>query len=93
MKITTKGQVTIPLEVRERLNLLPHTEVRFRVEGHTAVLEKVRGGGERGASLIARMRGSATLRMTTDQILALTREPSPGAGGRKTSRPRRRAAG
>ena len=29
MKITTKGQVTIPVEIRERLGLLPETEVRF----------------------------------------------------------------
>jgi AbrB family looped-hinge helix DNA binding protein len=74
VRITTKGQVTIPLDVRERLGLLPHTEVQFRVEGRVAVLEKVPGAGERGAEIVRRMRGSAPVRMTTDDILALTRE-------------------
>lgn len=73
MRITSKGQVTIPVEVRERLGLLPHTEVRFRVRGDVAVLEKVEGTGRRGTALIDRMRGKATVKMTTDQILALTR--------------------
>jgi AbrB family looped-hinge helix DNA binding protein len=91
MKITTKGQVTIPLEVRERLGLLPHTEVQFRVEGRVAVLEKVPGAGGRGADLIRRMRGTATVRMSTDAILALTRDPAPV--GTDASPPRRRRSG
>jgi AbrB family looped-hinge helix DNA binding protein len=33
MKITTKGQVTIPVEIREKLGLLPNTEVEFEVVG------------------------------------------------------------
>ena len=33
MRITTKGQVTIPVEIRERLGLLPNSEVEFSVEG------------------------------------------------------------
>jgi AbrB family looped-hinge helix DNA binding protein len=33
MKITTKGQVTIPQDIRERLGLLPHTQVDFEVRG------------------------------------------------------------
>ena len=74
MKITTKGQVTIPVEVRERLGLLPDTEVEFRVRGNVAILEKVRGRRtRRGADVIARLRGRGTVKMTTDQILALTR--------------------
>ena len=32
MRITSKGQVTIPQSIRERLGLLPHTEVEFSVE-------------------------------------------------------------
>ena len=31
MQITSKGQVTIPQEVRIRLGLLPHTEVEFEL--------------------------------------------------------------
>jgi AbrB family looped-hinge helix DNA binding protein len=73
MKITTKGQVTIPQAVRDRLGLQPGTSVEFEVEGDAVRLVKVEGQG-RGRSLIARMRGSATSRLTTDQIMALTRE-------------------
>jgi AbrB family looped-hinge helix DNA binding protein len=33
MRMTTKGQVTIPVEIRERAGLLPNTEVEFAMEG------------------------------------------------------------
>lgn len=73
MRITTKGQVTIPIEVRERLGLLPDTEVQFRVRGNVAILEKVNGRTRRGEDVIQRLRGRGTGKLTTDQILALTR--------------------
>jgi AbrB family looped-hinge helix DNA binding protein len=76
MKITSKGQVTIPLEIRQKLGLLPNTEVEFRVQGNAARLVKVsakRGHG-RGNELVTRLRGKADVRMTTDAILALTRK-------------------
>jgi AbrB family looped-hinge helix DNA binding protein len=74
MKITTKGQVTIPQEIRERLGLLPNTDVDFEIQGDVVVLRKA-GSGRRGRSLIARLRGRGTTSMSTDQILALTRGP------------------
>ncbi|HEX8724219.1 MAG TPA: AbrB/MazE/SpoVT family DNA-binding domain-containing protein [Gemmatimonadaceae bacterium] len=73
MKITTKGQVTIPVEVRERLGLLPNTEVEFVVQGTHAVLRKQRRSKRRGARVVAHLRGRGTVPMTTDEILALTR--------------------
>lgn len=33
MRITSKGQVTIPAEIREQAGLLPHTEVDFQFDG------------------------------------------------------------
>ncbi len=72
MKITTKGQVTIPLQIRERLGLSPETEVEFEVSGETVRLHKVPNGG-RGRALVARLKGKATTRLSTDEILALTR--------------------
>jgi AbrB family looped-hinge helix DNA binding protein len=78
MRITTKGQVTIPLEVRERLGLLPHTEVEFTIRGNTAVLTKAGGGTRRGRALVQHMRGRGGVAMTTDQILALTRDAPAG---------------
>jgi len=76
MRITSKGQVTIPVEIREKLGLLPDSEVEFEVVGQTVRLRKVRrarGEGRRGKSLVARLRGRGTVRMSTDEILALTR--------------------
>jgi AbrB family looped-hinge helix DNA binding protein len=73
MRITSKGQVTIPQEIRLRLGLQPETEVEFEVVGHTVRIRKVQGRSGRGRGLVERMRGRATTRLTTDQILALTR--------------------
>jgi AbrB family looped-hinge helix DNA binding protein len=76
MKITTKGQVTIPVEIREKLGLLPNTEVEFEVVGKAVRMRKVRragGTGRRGKSIVERLRGRGSVRMTTDEILALTR--------------------
>lgn len=73
MRITQKGQVTIPAEIRESLGLLPDTEVAFRIEDDHVVLEKVTGEGQRGQQLVERLRGKASRQMSTDEILALTR--------------------
>jgi AbrB family looped-hinge helix DNA binding protein len=76
MKITTKGQVTIPIEIREALGLLPNTEGEVEVVGQAVRMRKVRrarGAGRRGKSIVQRLRGLGSVRMTTDEILALTR--------------------
>jgi AbrB family looped-hinge helix DNA binding protein len=76
MRITTKGQVTIPVEIREKLGLLPDSEVEFEVVGQVVRMRKVRRPrqpGRRGKSIVQRLRGRGSVRMTTDEILALTR--------------------
>jgi AbrB family looped-hinge helix DNA binding protein len=76
MRITSKGQVTIPAEIRERFGFLPDTEVEFVVEGDTVrVVRAARQGDTHGDRVVRRLRGRAVSRMTTDEILALTREP------------------
>lgn len=77
MKITTKGQVTIPQDIREKLGLLPHTEVDFEVRGDVVVLTKARRPGERGRKVVESLRGRGDVAMTTDEILALTRGDEP----------------
>ena len=72
MRITSKGQITIPQEFREKLGLLPHSEVEFELDGDAIRVRKARKSTRRGDALISRMRGTAT-RMTTDEIMALTR--------------------
>jgi AbrB family looped-hinge helix DNA binding protein len=79
MRITSKGQVTIPVEIRERAGLLPHTEVDFVLEGDTVRLvpasRTAEGEGKRnrGQMLTRRLRGAATARLSTEEIMALTR--------------------
>lgn len=73
MKITTKGQVTIPQHIRERLGLLPNTEVEFELRDDVVLLRKAHGSQRRGRTLVAHMRGRADAGLTTDEIMALTR--------------------
>lgn len=73
MRITTKGQVTIPQDIRERLGLLPYSEVTFEIDGDSVRIRKARGA-TRGSAIVARLRGSATRTMTTDEIMSLTRD-------------------
>jgi AbrB family looped-hinge helix DNA binding protein len=73
MRITSKGQVTIPIEIREKMGLLPDTDVEFKITGNTVLLKKAGSPSKRGRDLINHMRRKATVRMTTDEILSLTR--------------------
>jgi AbrB family looped-hinge helix DNA binding protein len=73
MKITSKGQVTIPQEIREKMGLLPETEVEFVVRGNTVQLVKSKHPSSRGAAVVRAMRGRATTKMSTDDIMKLTR--------------------
>jgi AbrB family looped-hinge helix DNA binding protein len=75
VKITTKGQVTIPQEIRERLGLLPHTEVEFEVRGDEVVVVRA-ASRRRGRRIVDRLRGRGDVPMTTDEIMALTRTES-----------------
>jgi AbrB family looped-hinge helix DNA binding protein len=79
VRVTSKGQVTIPVEIREKLGLLPNSEVEFEVVGQAVRIRKVRrarGQGRRGKSLVAKLRGRGSVRMSTDEILSLTRGES-----------------
>jgi len=74
MKITSKGQVTVPQHIRERLGLLPNTDIDWELKDGAAVLTKAsKGDRRRGRALIEHMRGRASVRMSTDEIMALTR--------------------
>jgi AbrB family looped-hinge helix DNA binding protein len=75
MRITSKGQVTIPVEIREKAGLLPGTEVDFELDadGIRIVRANAPRGETRGQRAVRLLRGSGTVRMTTDEIMALTR--------------------
>ncbi|MGH3715726.1 MAG: AbrB/MazE/SpoVT family DNA-binding domain-containing protein [Micromonosporaceae bacterium] len=76
MRITSKGQVTIPVEIRERAGLLPNTEVEFEYDGNTVKIVKVTEPRKetRGERLVRLAWGSAPPGgLSTDEIMALTR--------------------
>ncbi len=73
MRVTTKGQVTIPQAVRRKLGIEPGSEVDFQLDGQGARL--VRAKGTRGASARdARPRGRGTTALSPKEIMSLTRE-------------------
>jgi antitoxin PrlF len=71
MRVTSKGQVTIPRDVRKRLGITPGSEVDFELDERGARL--VRARTSRGQEVAARMIGQGTVKLTTDEIMALTR--------------------
>jgi bifunctional DNA-binding transcriptional regulator/antitoxin component of YhaV-PrlF toxin-antitoxin module len=73
MKINAKGRVTIPARIRKQAGFRFHTEIEFTIAGDRLIMEKVTRAKKRASRLIKHMRGRATTRMTTDEIMALTR--------------------
>ena len=74
MRVTTKGQVTIPKPVRDRLGIRPGTKVEFELaEDGRAYFRRV-GKGQTGPSRFERMRWTATGGLNTDEIMKLTRD-------------------
>lgn len=71
MRVTTKGQVTIPQNIREKFGIGPSAEVDFAEEnGRVYLIPKVTPVPE---NRFRRFRGIATVKMTTDEIMSLTR--------------------
>ncbi len=76
MRITSKGQVTIPQDIRNRMGLLPETEVEFVIEGDAVRIIKAAAARRlsRGARAVDLLRRNpATVGLSTDEIMRLTR--------------------
>ena len=75
MRITSKGQVTIPADIREKAGLFPHTDVEFEFDGNVTqiVPSKAAVNQGRGGRLVEHLRGKGDVAMSTDEIMALTR--------------------
>jgi antitoxin PrlF len=75
-QVTVKGQVTIPKWVRDHLGIRPGGWIEFEVgvKGEV-VLRRVECGSRRLRlrSRLAAIRGAATVKLRTEEILALTR--------------------
>ena len=72
MRVTTKGQVTIPRNVREILGIVPETEVEFQEDNGRFYIVKASKG--KPTTKFTKLRGIATAKMSTDEIMNLTRE-------------------
>ena len=73
MRVTIKGQVTIPQHIREKLGIVPATEIDFIEENDRVyIIKKKAPPGGKGR--FRKLRGVANVRMTTDEIMALTRK-------------------
>ncbi len=71
--VTSKGQVTIPKPIRDRLGIKPGTKVAFVIDGEGRAFLKAEGRPALQPSRFERMRGTADARLSTDEIMALTR--------------------
>ena len=76
--ISSKGQVTVPAEVREKLGLDPGVVVEFEIKPGGVLLRK----GRRGAHPVDRAYGSLKLDRPVDVILDEMRGPRPARRSR-----------
>jgi AbrB family looped-hinge helix DNA binding protein len=74
VKLNSKGQVTIPVQLRERHGLHEGDEIDVVEDGDTLRIVRVADSQSRGQRLVHRMRGRASTSMTTDQLLELLRD-------------------
>lgn len=74
MRLTEKGQVTIPIRIRDELGLRPGDEVEFVHEKDGVRIRRGAGSPAPGRRLVERLRGRGDVPMSTAEIMALTRE-------------------
>ena len=72
-QINSQGQITIPPDIQQQLGLLPGTEIEIEVVGEIVQLRK-KEAEHQGSRLLAAMRGKATNRLSTQDIMQLTRD-------------------
>ena len=72
--LTVKGQVTVPKSVRDYLGLKPGSAVSFeRLPSGEVVLRPAKKRAGSRVTPFAKLRGRATVRLKTHEIMALTR--------------------
>lgn len=82
MRITSKGQVTIPKGIRDKFGLLPGTEVQFVVQGGQVKVQKLEGDRTRGREIVERLRQASggDIDLSTEEIMRMTRGEDWGTG-------------
>jgi antitoxin PrlF len=71
-RVTRKGQITIPKRVREYLGIEPGSVVAFEL-GDDGRIVLVNRDASPKPSRFEQLRGTATTKLTTDEIMALFR--------------------
>ncbi|RFO95692.1 AbrB family transcriptional regulator [Rhodoferax lacus] len=72
--LTSKGQVTIPKQIRDALNMLPGSRVNFAVNAEgDVVIHKVGARASRKPDRFEAMRGKADVKWRTDALMSLLR--------------------
>lgn len=73
MRITSKGQITIPQQVRQQLGLHPGDEVDVVIDGGVARIVRAGGPSSRGQRVVESLLGKGDITLSTDEIMAMTR--------------------
>ena len=74
MRITSKGQVTIPQAIRERYGFVPGTDVEFFEQGGPVGIRSIGATRpDRTEQLLAELAGSGDGVLTTDEVMELSR--------------------
>jgi AbrB family looped-hinge helix DNA binding protein len=80
MRITSKGQVTIPRAIRERYGFMPETDVEFVEQDGWIGIQRTDSSKPHAIDgVIANLTGSGSGALTTDEIMELTRSYSDDA--------------
>lgn len=73
MRITSKGQITIPQQIRRELGLEIGDEVEVVVRDGVAMIVAASGPTGRGRRVVEALLGKGDVELSTDEIMALTR--------------------
>ena len=81
MRITSKGQVTVPKHIRDKLGIGPGDDIGFREEGQAVIVEKVEEPKKvnKGVALYRHLLGKGPMLrkgrplMTSEEVILLTR--------------------
>lgn len=73
MRVTSKGQVTIPVGVRRALGIEPGSQVEITARGDHAEIRATPHPPSRGEQIVQALSGTATTGLTTDEIMQMTR--------------------
>ena len=74
MRLNSKGQVTIPAQLREKYRLREGDELEVVEDGDALRIVRSEGARSRGRRLVEGMRGRASTSMSTDELMRLLRD-------------------